>query len=280
MNLYVYDESHSKHELKNMISNPNLLINSDFRICQRFNNSEITIINGQYCADRWRVYCSDTTAKITFEKVPTGLKVKAINGSTTSTLTVNIYQPYDKNEVYNLIGAKCKVQECINGNTKTYDRTLAIDNGADYVSFVSINGLKIGDVVSWAKLEIGEVATPHVPRTYTEELLDCQRYFVKYENISVILYQSWFNTLRDNMILEVFLPTALRMDNPTLNISNIKVIDAGGAGAVIAMDRLNDSLYKTNQNTLAIKIKMKDNTIFGTSVYNSDIWFTADAEIY
>lgn len=213
MNLYVYDESHSKHEITDIISNPNLLINSDFRICQRFKNSEITVINGQYCADRWHVYCSDTSAKITFEKVPTGLKVKSINGSTTSSLTVNIYQPYDKYEAHNLIGTKCKAQECINGVTKKYDRTLAVETGTDFVSFISINGLKIGDVVNWTKLEIGDVATPHVPRTYTEELLDCQRYYVYLRDIYVGRF--W-----QNSYLGLYFPVEMRI-NPTVKYQKV-----------------------------------------------------------
>ena len=44
-------------------------------------------------------------------------------------------------------------------------------------AMVSLGGFTAGQTVCWAKLEIGEEATPFVPRSYGEELLACMRYY-------------------------------------------------------------------------------------------------------
>ena len=46
-------------------------------------------------------------------------------------------------------------------------------------AMVSLGGFTAGQTVCWAKLEIGEEATPFVPRSYGEELLACMRYYQK-----------------------------------------------------------------------------------------------------
>ena len=44
-------------------------------------------------------------------------------------------------------------------------------------AMVSLGGFTAGQTVCWAKLEMGEEATPFVPKSYGEELLACMRYY-------------------------------------------------------------------------------------------------------
>ncbi|WP_277668746.1 hypothetical protein [Caproiciproducens galactitolivorans] len=45
--------------------------------------------------------------------------------------------------------------------------------------------LAAGDILNWAKLELGGTATAFSPRPYAEELLLCQRFFERQDNILI-----------------------------------------------------------------------------------------------
>ena len=155
------------------IGNPNLLINGDFQVWQRgtvFKN----IRNNNYCADRWRVYRRSDVDIVNVEKVDDGLKITCDTGEITGEF--NVYQSVDKNEYAWLIGKKTIVTQSINGIVKKYERIQRVEGNSSYINIVSVNGLKANDVINYVKVELGEIATPLVPRPYAEELMLCQRY--------------------------------------------------------------------------------------------------------
>lgn len=156
-----------------LIGNPNLLINGDFQVWQRgtvFKN----IRNNNYCADRWRVYRRSDVDIVNVEKVDDGLKITCDTGEITGEF--NVYQSVDKNEYAWLIGKKTIVTQSINGIVKKYERIQRVEGDSSYINIVSVNGLKANDVINYVKVELGEIATPLVPRPYAEELMLCQRY--------------------------------------------------------------------------------------------------------
>lgn len=181
----------------NAISNPNLLLNSDFKIWQR--GEELTVSNGAYCADRWRVYSPNVTS-VTFKKVSNGLKVVSTNPVGQS---IQIYQLLEHDE--NLEGVKCTFSQCVNGVVSKRSLTLSNLWGTDkHIQACSIS-LKEGDVVSWCKTEIGEVATTYVPPNPGDEITKCLSY---YENILVINIGAlqWGNDRRDTVIFDIMIP--------------------------------------------------------------------------
>lgn len=61
----------------------------------------------------------------------------------------------------------------------------------NYHGLTSVYTAPIGAIeFDWVKLEIGECATPFVPRSYAEELRDCQRYYWRNPHDNTM---SWFN---------------------------------------------------------------------------------------
>lgn len=76
--------------------------------------------------------------------------------------------------------------------------------------------------ITWAKLELGEVATPYVPRLYTEELQLCKRYFER-----VILnareggYGGFLLTPDNYTTSIIILKQEIKRINPTITIPNV-----------------------------------------------------------
>ena len=135
---------------QNKISNPNLLINPDFKINQRLKSG--TIIPNKnadgedihtYFVDRWGIDSGSVT----------------INADGTLTLNGTISQILE-----NSVGTN--VTASVSAGTVAYD---------DSTKIFTVTGN--GDVISWAKLERGDAATAFVPPEVSTELLKCMRYY-------------------------------------------------------------------------------------------------------
>jgi hypothetical protein len=145
-------------------SNPNLLINPDFKINQR-NISGAFSDTGKYFADRWRLESGTVT----------------VNSDNTITLNGTICQPLE-----NAVGSS--ITASVSAGTAVYD-----DSAKTFT--ITGNGVNI----SWAKLEIGNTATAFSPPDYVSELLKCQRYYqalnrfrISYGYVPSNLVVSWF----------------------------------------------------------------------------------------
>ena len=124
------------------VSNPNLLISPDFKINQRGVSGTFSE-TGKYFVDRWRLVYGAVT----------------VNADGTLTLNGTISQIFE-----NAVGDN--VTASVSAGTATYD---------DSTKTFSITAN--GEIISWAKLEYGSVATPFFPPDPTTELLKCKRYF-------------------------------------------------------------------------------------------------------
>ena len=170
------------------VSNPNLLINGDFRVNQRGQTSYSG--GNTYCVDRW--YLQENT--LTFD---VATKTLTNNGTNTAYM-------YQKSEdLSDMLGKDITISAKIDGvvysRAITFPTTLptsdmAIGNGFGFnkgvVYIYYYSGAKVfGYVIQlnagqsiqfgYCKIEQGNVATPNSPRPYAEELALCQRYYVK-----------------------------------------------------------------------------------------------------
>ena len=170
--------------VKNNISNPNLLINGDFRnpINQREKDTYTTLSSEDiYAIDRWRmnynsklvindgyVTLEGNTANNNYWRQPLehelngtftlSVKVRAVSGV--------MYMYYsDDNGSVNTITLKEGI------NTRTFEAV-----NLRMIGFCAIKTGAIADI-EWVKLEQGVIATPFVPRLYDEELAICRRYY-------------------------------------------------------------------------------------------------------
>ena len=128
-------------EIANNVSNPNLLINGDFKVNQR---GEITYTEtGKYTVDRWRLVSGSVEVK------SNGIM---LNGT--------IVQKLEHAPSMQVVASS-------NAGTISYS------NGAVTLSTT------IATLITYAKLEVGTAPTPFSPRVYAEELALCQRYYQK-----------------------------------------------------------------------------------------------------
>ena len=124
------------------ISNPNLLINGDFRVNQRKGTVYSTV--GKYTVDRWKLVSGS---------------VEAVSGGII--LNGTIEQKFEKEPMGELTASADQT----NGEV-----VASYENGVFTLSAENV-------LIGWAKLETGTVATRFSPKTPAIELADCKRYY-------------------------------------------------------------------------------------------------------
>lgn len=197
----------------NMLGSNNLLKNGDFSIWQRgesFNLSATTKDHSvvRYTADRWKF------ANFVFNKADNdfiitrtkdGLNVKSANGAKygffafsqpiesneylkgkTVTLSFEIETKYDLPKTHVYIDSADTPFSCSYGTYKAgktiMTRTFkmpASSSGSVDIQLIRCDYLTgpIDFTIKWAKLEIGDVATPFIPKAYVDELSECMYYY-------------------------------------------------------------------------------------------------------
>lgn len=255
-----------------MFSNPNLLINPDFRINQRgqevYNGAAYT-----YTIDRWTVYNSNTTVTKTSNGVTCspcnspfstfGQRIEHLQKGqytvsfSVSNLTDHIYlsaQTKDKQyllEIFDTTGV----------HSATFTIDTDIDNLLVYF-YARANDFSL----QWAKLELGSIATPFIPPDPATELMKCQRY---YETGTGDTWQ--YSDASSNAGLYVAYCVPKRV-NPTITSTIRETLNA--------INTVGDSLQYDIGNLDATKGAL----FYGAPVssgytYHKFVW-TADAEIY
>ena len=177
--------------VKDDIINPNLLINPDFRINQRGISGTFSD-TGKYFVDRWRLVSGTVT----------------VNSDGTLTLSGDICQPLE-----NAVGTN--VTASVSAGTAVYDNT---------TQTFTITGN--GDVISWAKLEIGSAATTFIPPDPATELMKCRRYYrtmsrgtlaFAVDAASVVFVDPFEMPMRVNPTTTILSPVALTYCNGWLD---------------------------------------------------------------
>lgn len=197
-------------KLSNMpvASNPNLLINGDFKVNQRSKSTYIgeagKII---YTVDRWHLFSSGYQAGSKLE-ILSGNKVRISNTSKELrdtylgqsievgkemwgkhvTLSVSaisssgfIYvNSYNAPTNAGVGPTRFSKGNIVNGYAEA---TLLVPHGTTCLAVnILVNGNEGSNVeINWAKLELGKVATPFTPRNYADELSSCLRYCLAYD---------------------------------------------------------------------------------------------------
>lgn len=146
----------------------NLLINGGFAVWQRGESFTIPRTGygaGKYTADRWRVWANadSTGGNITVTRADDGMHIEA-DGAGFATYR------FEEAEVKKLSGKTVMLSQSVDGVVSSAVRsfpTTGILNVA----------LPVSGTINWIKLELGEEATPYVPKGYGEELLACMRYY-------------------------------------------------------------------------------------------------------
>lgn len=138
---------------QNHFSQPNLLINGDFKVWQR--GTSFTNPANAYTADRFRCNGAGTVSKDA-----DGMKIVG---------AVNVKYIMEDKDFTAIDGKAVTLSKSINSVITA--ETFIADSA-------TVMDLTLTDkTLNWVKLELGSTATPFVPRTYAEELALCQRYY-------------------------------------------------------------------------------------------------------
>ena len=172
-------------------SNPNLLINGDFKINQR-GSSTYTCTKNEYTVDRWL-----GSNNLTVTKTASGVTLSNTSTSASTTFVQKLEEPYSS-----FAGQSLTLSAKIAGEiyfltttipataptTATTLKTATISTGVSLVMNVYPNsilgfGIKLSPeattTLTYLKLEVGTSPTIFTPRPYAEELALCQRYYLE-----------------------------------------------------------------------------------------------------
>lgn len=152
----------------------NLLINGEFAVWQRGESFTIPRTGygtGKYTADRWRVWANadSTGGNITVTKADDGMHIEA-DGAGFATYR------FEEAEVKKLSGKTVTLSQSVDGVVSSAVRSFPT------TGILNVT-LPASGTINWIKLELGEEATPYVPKGYGEELLACMRYYQVTGNI-------------------------------------------------------------------------------------------------
>lgn len=207
------------------IGNPNLLINSDFQVWQRGTSFQIAK-NGDYTADRWKTFIDTTSSTdsintrrssgrmlisgsnkryVVYQYIELNDQIKATLSaykSLTASATFVCNADMQIGMSVLLFKSGDRIQTNIGTITESFTKgkpntikftcdVTGIDlTDYDLIQFnlcnVPANYAGNNVYVYWGKLEYGEVATPYIPRTETEELMLCSRYYTSLGNVTII----------------------------------------------------------------------------------------------
>lgn len=279
-------------------SNPNLLINGDFQVWQRGNEFNITS-NRMYTADRWIAYMnasdgyvpytiissrrmkiSSTSGECKFlifqhvelnnsiirkilgKKLTLSVKIISSNVQEISTSATILYNSSDKPSV-----SLAKKIHTISANKYTITKmTFDVASDADFDDVKSLQiiisspGITSDVYIDYAKLELGEIATPLVPRPYAEELMLCKRYG------RYIYVDYTMNAASNSFSNMMSIPADMRID-PTLTLK------AEGTLTNITSEKITYASF-TNR----VRFSFSASAAGAMRVYGREYW--VDAEIY
>lgn len=268
-------------------SNPNLLINGDFRVNQRGQTSYSGTVYG---IDRWQ-----GSAYLTVAPQENGGVVLSVNGG-----TGYYVQRIEDSEV--LWGKTLTMSLSING--VVYSATATMPNsrpsqGNSYIATQWVNGMvrarlyyyasshllaytiDITDgytvTIDYAKLEFGSVATAFSPRTYAEELVLCQRY---YEKIDIRTSANKYNIFKTARTTNEFYDPLVDFKTTKRTLPTVHCYSANNV-----IDTLTD-----NSSSVDVPVRytyitidaFRVNSNAGQFTVNSNVYgyFEADAELY
>lgn len=283
--------------------NQNLLINSGFisPINQRGQTTYTVGDTNIYTIDRWLISNnSKLEIKSGFIRQSLNLAQKII------AIQQNVEMP--KDIVPDTMTLSVKMRASVKSKFQVYDTNRYFDVGTDWdvikVTFTkaeiqtSENALKDGYFkvfigikeynnpntgylpsgayidIQWAKLEVGSVATPYVPRNPSIELEMCQRYFTK-----IIGWQNSFNVRGDNNYTIVSIPNLKMRIAPSA--TNIGFTATGFIGTQIYSDVSLTNLVYTNQYPTHLSLYYSAGTYainYGIGLFTEDL--ELNAEIY
>ncbi len=267
--------------LGNKFSNPNLLINPDFKINQR---GATSYESRNYSVDRWKIWNVTVTPNdnggITVKNdkyEATGTFLQYLENATEGDSTLSCY-------VTSVSGTVTMVAD--DNSPVTLKQGLNVvhtSNSTKSFTFFVAQGASI--TLKWAKLEQGKHATAFVHPIYSEEYLKCMWYFQPLTGARSGFFSN------SKIYLNIPEVNSMRISEPSVDSSNITLegwIYTGASSDAITVDRSDitnasvDSykeLVLTPSSALLSKLSQRGGSTI-SYVINVGGGIYLDAEIY
>ena len=308
------------------IPNPNILINGGFQI-NEYNVTSIPSSNNSviYVTNRWATSHAGLSCAVNSvnEDVPFDSNKKLTLQASTGCTGLGVYQIIENvDELYNgktltlsfwVKGVSTGVGKTVTGRVgsgggNTGETRVTLTDSWQYVTSTrtgSYFGPKFdggaiitssdtfdsgaGFEIACVKLEVGNKATPFVNRAYTEELLMCQRYYMRWKgsNGGAIRLGNFSAVTANTVYPILYLPTPMRT-TPTLpsNISNLQAYGYDTTSSAYKSYLATDlSIFSMDNNVVTFKcvssatFSVGSSGIFQIKLGNS-YDFVLDAELY
>lgn len=250
--------------LGNKFSNPNLLINPDFKINQR-GKSEYT--GSGYTVDRWKSWnltvTPNTNGGITLKNDSTsfGNIIQFLENATEDESTLSCY-------VTSLSGT---VQIKADGSSQiTLKQGLNILHTSKSTKSFTIHlNEKSSVTLKWVKLEQGTVATPFIAPNNSDELDKCLRYFE-----SGSLDTAPGLAIQSTVYIRTYIHP--KRINPTPKFSGVVSFEINNTGKNLSLTYIGTDL---NTECCTFKFKPSEATQYGLG-FCKNFAYEIDAEIY
>lgn len=249
-------------------SNPNLLINPDFRINQRgktsYTSAVAQTIKIVYSVDRWCLYGysltvnSDKSVTITPTTYSDGALIQNLETPVDGDITVQVY-------VVGVSGTATVSVRLFDDSSNAEIGTLK--NGLNTFTFSRgikrlVIRVKSGTLtLKYAKVEQGTVATPFVAPNPADELIKCQRYYFN----RYYFYVFYSGSASFTYIFSDTIPS-MRI-KPTVNFANTS--NSGLTRAVVSLDTTAKDITLLIQ---AVTSKVGNCNVGGTVELDAEIY--------
>lgn len=256
-------------------SNPNLLINPDFKINQR---GATSYEQQGYSVDRWKIWnvtvTPSTSGGITVKNdkyADTGTFIQILENATEGDSTLSCYVTSVSGTVTMVADDNSQVVlkqglNVVHTNKSTKKITIFLNQGTSIT-------------LKWVKLEQGKVATEFIVPNYAEELTKCKRFF---QVLNV--FEGFVGSVSYWNLYTKFYVGAMRTTSPTI-ISNVSsaTINLSGDNTDRKLQLGNSITPTMHLNELIITHKSATNfgySAFTACIFRSTITYNVDAEIY
>ncbi len=278
-------------ELTTMFSNPNLLINSDFRkpVNQRGQTTYVGQTTKIYTIDRW---CLNTVSEGRTLDVLDG-HIKFTNSSTETlgfflqhferrlavdnyTITVNVKSVSGNVWVGNVLGESSQSVEW--GHTKQFKLKQGINKftlSGEFIGLYFLADFSSNVELYWVKLEQGTNSTPFVHRLDGEEWELCLRY---YQTIYTRLLMCVYTVERADGTYYFQVP--MRTTPRSITVNSATYFDPATAEFIAAGDTVANWGYITNKSALIRMDRNANDTFVIGQCRNALVDLSIDAEIY
>lgn len=259
------------------IANPNLLINGDFRIFQRYPTSEYNGVPVNiYIADRWLFLSTDGSESNKILLPGDGI----VNSAGPDILLSYLMEEDDLKRIRGKV-CTSSVKYAENENPVTNTFTVPA-NATQNHAMLSIN-LPTGRKIEYVKLELGAHATPNVSRHFATELDLCQRYC---NNLISGFYSELgvgISSIDNAVYLTIPLATTPRLATPTYQLKGTFSLTVGASEYLINSEDITITSTSGINGNVKLSGAGIPNINPGLPVKlraNLDSSFIIDAEIY